>query len=325
MGTAYTYTVRANNGCALQTVTSPGTSATDLSSSIPSGFANNGAADVSACSATGNAVTWAAPSGWNDNGSGSRTYDVLRNGTPLAAGTGLSGAAVNFTDATAVVGTAYTYTVRANNGCALQTVTSPGTSATDLTGSVPSGLANNTAADLDACTASGNLISWTAPTAWGDNASGIRNWTVLRGGVALVSGPCSGALTEAALNCIDTTAANGTAYTYTLQANNGCALNTVTTGASATDNKDVTAPAWGVPSPLTIAKASPNMNFAWPSAEAGATYNTYTSTSAGPPVWGASVNSTTTLAWSDATDLGTATSVFFTTTAKDVCGNETTR
>ena len=111
-------------------------------------------------------------------------------------------------------------------------------------------------------------------------------------------------------------------HTYTVRANNGCGMNAVTTGASAADLADAAAPAMTT---MNLAKATPNLNFSWSSAEAGATYNTYKSASSTPPSWGASANTTGTLSWSDATDLGTGTSVFFTTTAKDGCNNESAK
>jgi hypothetical protein len=312
-GTAYTYTVRANNGCGSSTTSAASASVTDLTGAVPSGLANNTAADANACTATGNAVNWAAPTAWNDNASGTRTWTVLRNGTAIASG--LAVGTLTYTDATAVVGTAYTYTVRAVNGCALNTTTA-GASATDLTGTAPSGLANNTAADANACTATGNAVNWAAPTAWNDNASGTRTWTVLRNGTAIASGLAVGTVTYA-----DATAAVGTAYSYTVRAVNGCALNTTTAGASATDLADTVAPSWASPNPQLIAKTAPNLIFTWPSAEAGATYLSYSATTPNPASW-TSRNTTGTLGWTDAADLGTATSLFFTTTARDACLNE---
>jgi hypothetical protein len=48
-------------------------------SGLPSVVSNNTAADQSACAATGILITWPAdPSNWNDGGTGTRNYDVLR-------------------------------------------------------------------------------------------------------------------------------------------------------------------------------------------------------------------------------------------------------
>jgi endonuclease I len=78
------------------------------------------AVDAVACSASGVAVTWAAPSAWNDDCTSgcSRGFRVLRNGIALASGgcaAPLASTATSCTDGTAVAGTTYTYAVEAFN------------------------------------------------------------------------------------------------------------------------------------------------------------------------------------------------------------------
>jgi hypothetical protein len=224
--TAYTYSVRINNGCSLSATTT-GASATDQVGAAPSSLTNNTAADVSACADSGVTVTWAAPGNWGDNGSGTRTIDVLRGATPIA--TGLAATATTYTDTTGTNFTAYTYSVRFNNGCSLSATTT-GASATDQVGAAPSSLTNNTAADVSACADSGVTVTWAAPGNWGDNGSGTRTIDVLRGGSPIASG-----LAATTTTYTDTTGTNGAPYTYTVAFKNGCGLKSETTGALATD------------------------------------------------------------------------------------------
>jgi hypothetical protein len=83
---------------------------------------------------------------------------------------------------------------------------------------------------------------------------------------------------------------------------------------------DTSAPAMTA---LSVGKSAPNMTFTWTPAEAGATYTTYRSPMGLPPSW-TSRNVTTGLSWANATDLGDGASYFYSTTAKDTCGNEST-
>jgi len=94
----------------------------------PSGMANNTASDLAVCSDTGVQVSWTDPSDWGDGGSGTRTFDVLRNGSPIQ--TGISSATHAYTDTTGINRTSYTYSVRANNGCG-QSSSTAGASASD--------------------------------------------------------------------------------------------------------------------------------------------------------------------------------------------------
>jgi len=95
----------------------------------PSGLVNNTAADLDPCAKTGVVVAWSEPTAWGDSGTGTRSFDVLRNEIPIA--TGLGESTLTFTDGTGVEGVDYTYAVRANNGCGLSAVT-VGATALDL-------------------------------------------------------------------------------------------------------------------------------------------------------------------------------------------------
>jgi hypothetical protein len=97
----------------------------------PTGLINNTAVDPDVCTASGVQVDWAKdPDNWGDGGAGTRTYDVLRDSIPIV--TGIAYATTTYTDATAVPGTTYTYSVRYNDGCGGTTTTS-GVSSADST------------------------------------------------------------------------------------------------------------------------------------------------------------------------------------------------
>jgi hypothetical protein len=94
----------------------------------PSGLTNNTAADVNACADSGVLVSWNQDAGnWNDT-SGTRTYDVLRNGQVIASG--LVYGTTSYTDTTGTNGQSYAYSVRYKNGCG-STATTAGVSAAD--------------------------------------------------------------------------------------------------------------------------------------------------------------------------------------------------
>ena len=101
-----------------------------MASASPTGLTNNTAADLGQCADTGVRITWSRDAGdWGDGGSGMRTYDVLRSGTPIQ--TGIAYGTTTFDDTTGVNGTSYTYSVKYNNGCGLSAVTA-GVSAADV-------------------------------------------------------------------------------------------------------------------------------------------------------------------------------------------------
>jgi PKD repeat protein len=94
----------------------------------------------------------------------------------------------------------------------------------------PSGLNNNTAADLDPCADTGVEITWAAdPSDWGDT-EGTRTYDVLRNGVAIQSG-----IPYGTTSFTDNTAANNLSFTYSVRYNNGCGSSNTTSGASASD------------------------------------------------------------------------------------------
>ena len=99
----------------------------------PSGLSNNTASDLDACADTGVEITWNAdPGDWGDDGSGTRTYDVLRNGSAIA--TGLAYGTTSFVDVNGANGTSFSYSVRYNNGCGASALTSGATAADAIGG-----------------------------------------------------------------------------------------------------------------------------------------------------------------------------------------------
>jgi hypothetical protein len=83
---------------------------------------NNTAVDTNLCVSGGIQISWPKdPDNWGDGGAGVRTYDVLRNGSPIHSG--IAYGTTTYNDATAVAGTTYTYTVRYHNGCGGTTTT----------------------------------------------------------------------------------------------------------------------------------------------------------------------------------------------------------
>ena len=96
--------------------------AADIVGIPPSGLPAVTAADLDVCADTGVQITWAQDAAnWGDNNSGTRTYDVLRNWTPIAVG--LSYGTTTYTDTTGTNGTRYSYRVRFNNGCSFSAMT----------------------------------------------------------------------------------------------------------------------------------------------------------------------------------------------------------
>ena len=320
-GQTYIYTVRYNNSCGFSNTTA-GASAADLLPSEPSGLVNNTADDLDLCADTGVRIAWTQdPSNWGDNDAGIRTYDILRDGTPIA--TGISYATTTYTDNTGTNGISYTYTVRYNNGCSLSATTSPGAQATDIIGTNPMNLNNNTAADADPCLSSGIIISWEAdpnnnPNNWGDNDLGTRTYDILRNGTPIATG-----ISYPNTSYLDTTAVPDSTYTYTVRYNNGCSLSSTTSpGAQSADLSD-TIPCNDIGNRLFVSKSGSNVNISW-SLYTGcadlANYNVYASIAYSTPFP------------SNWTTIGTPTSTSFTdpisssyiaykVLAKDLCGN----
>jgi hypothetical protein len=208
--------------------------------SAPSSLPNNTAVDPSICVDTGVDVSWAMdPGEWGDGAVGTRTYSVLRDGSPIQAGIAYGTTA--YTDTDGVNGTSYAYSVRYINAYGLFADTG-GIAAMDayVTCANPSGLTNNTAQDVDQCVDTGVVVTWTAdPSDWGDAGAGTRSYSVLRDGTAIQPGIAYGTTVYT-----DTTGTNGTSYTYAVRYMNGAGLSSDTAGAQASDLVITPSPLW---------------------------------------------------------------------------------
>ena len=162
----------------------------------PSGFANNTATDLNGCADEGVKIDWSAPSDWGDGGSGTRTFDVLRNGVAIASG--ISSSIMTYTDTTGTNGTTYSYQVRVNNGCGQSTTTSGAAAADNVNPGAPTITAIN---DVNGCAQSGVQIVFTA-------GSGATSHNLWRDGSLVVTGYTSGTT----YNPGDTSSHNYTVY-----------------------------------------------------------------------------------------------------------------
>lgn len=260
-GVTYYYQVVAINNCS-SPQSSTGTNScssavADNIGSNPSGLSNNTAADIDVCVDSGVIITWPAdPAAWGDNATGTRTYDILREGSPIA--TGISYGSTSFTDSTGVNGTSYTYTVKYNNGCGLSSVTNPGAVAADYFAYTPLVSNNNTASDVDACNDTGTQICWDVnPADWGDNGFGTRTYNVLRNSIAIASSISYGTTCYT-----DMTGTNNVSYNYSVQYVNGCNLLSETSGAAAGDFFD-NVPCPSVGNTLIVSKSGTDAALNW--------------------------------------------------------------
>jgi hypothetical protein len=189
----------------------------------PSGLTSN-AGDSVGCSDDGVLIEWSSPF-WGDSGSGTRTFDVLRDGAPVA--TGLSETTLSYTDTTGDNGVSYLYQVRANNSCGLSTMTA-GVSAADNVGASP-----------DEVSSFDNMYSW-------DSVPGADGYRLYRGTYAdlpnlmnLNSDGCiryDGAATSFDCSLEDPSLVTGKLYWYLVTAYTGVCEGTAGEGTRFTRN-----------------------------------------------------------------------------------------
>ncbi len=146
----------------------------------PSGFANNTAIDLNGCNDEGVKIDWSAPSEWGDGGSGTRTYDVLRNGSVIQSGLPVS--TLTYTDTTGTNGTTYNYQVRANNGCGQSTATTGASAADAVNPGAPTITAVN---DVNGCAQNGVQVIYTG-------GSGATSHNLYRDGSLVLTDYTSG-------------------------------------------------------------------------------------------------------------------------------------
>jgi hypothetical protein len=157
---------------------------------------NNTAQDLDPGADTGVRVTWAQdPADWGDGGSGTRTYDVLRDGVAIASN--LAYGTTGYTDTTGVNNTTYTYSVRYRSGCGSTAVTTGATAADAACAPAPSGIPQLTLA--------GDVLDWNA-------VAGATHYDVVRGSVAALLGSGGNFTTATDACAVDETA--DTALTF---------------------------------------------------------------------------------------------------------------
>jgi hypothetical protein len=99
---------------------------------------------------------------------------------------------------------------------------------------------------------------------------------VLRDGVAVASGPCSGTLAYGTTSCVDTTAPPEVAAVYKVRYVNGCALATATTGVAASDVA-LTVPA-DVTNSVIVTESGGNLTLTWNTVPGATRYDVYMGT-----------------------------------------------
>ncbi len=286
-GTSYAYSVEAVNGCNKSSDGGTSISASDdVNGAVFAGISS--AVDISACEGSGIRLTWPAVSDWNDGGTNAdqRQYQVQRSSNGGASwttiGTGPENGLTSYTwdDTTTSAGASYTYRIVTVNGTGCQNDGGVTVSATDAEGTAPTFGGVTGAGDHDGCSATGNDVSWTAASDWGDGGSGSRRYDIYRDGSVIAS------VAEGTTSYQDTDAPVGTSVTYSVKAVNGCGIvDTNTATASATNADAGTPPTFtGLNSVSNPSDGSCGLDLSWSAATAscgGVAYNVYRDTTTG--------------------------------------------
>ena len=311
-GTTYYYTVAAVNSAGTSPYSNEASATPVLvQATVPS-------APRSLVATSGNdsaSLSWSAPA--SNGGSPVTGYDVYRGtspGTESATPLATNVSASSYTDASALNGTTYYYTVAAINAVGI----SPQSNEASATpqASVPS-------APLGLVASGGNgsvVLSWALPA--NDGNSPITGYDVYRGtspgaesGTPLATNVASTAFT-------DTSVVNGTTYYYKVAAVNGVGVSPQSGEASATPSQPATVPS--APQGLTAAGGNGAVNLSWtaPASNGGAAvngYDVYRGTSPGAESGTPVATSVTGTAFTD-TGLTDGTTYYYTVTALNAVG-----
>jgi|GEM_PF-5086111 len=177
---------------------------------------------------------------------------------------------------------------------------------------VPSGMANNTAADENPCADTGACLGWTDPSEWGDLGTGTRTFDVLRDGTAIAT-----ELPASIHAYTDMAGDNGVSYQYQVQARNGCGGSVTTAGIAAADNVAIALTCAGSPSPADGATSvSPAVTLGWGAVSGASSYDVYLGTSSPPGL----VGSTGSTAYQPAA-LAPGTTYYWKIVPRDACGS----
>ena len=182
-------------------------------------------------------LSWSAPS--SNGGSALTTYTLYRSTTSGVLGSALSpspGLSTNYTDTTAVNGTAYYYVVKASNAIG----ESPASNEAPATPSAPA-TAPSAPQSLSATAGNAQVsLSWSAPSSNGGSA--LTTYTLYRSTTSGVLGSALSPSPGLSTNYTDTTAVNGTAYYYVVKASNAIGESPASNEAPATPSAPATAP-----------------------------------------------------------------------------------
>lgn len=208
--------------------------AMDYVAAIPTlGITTTMVADHDLCVGDGIDISWNPVSAWNDDGSGSRGYDLYWDGdgftTPLATGV-TSPYRFDAPD-----GESHTYRIRAINGCNLGTNYGTSLGITDWVAAVPTLPADPTVrvTDLNGCSLSGVQIAWDPVGAWGDNGNGTSRYDLFWSDDGFAT-----PIVTNATSPLTYIPGNNLAYTYRIVATNGCSLNAIYTDGSGADQSE---------------------------------------------------------------------------------------
>jgi FtsP/CotA-like multicopper oxidase with cupredoxin domain len=268
---------------AYQVVALKGTAA-----SLPSNAAHSNAAVAMAGAPTGlTAVTSSGTSvvlSWIDNSINEVAFQVTRTDplgatvtftTPARTGTAKTGVGskVSYTDATAALGTLYTYTVAPVTTAAIAlTATTPAVAAVTGPSSLPikAGLTLNTPLNPTATqTATGITIGWT------DNSTNEIGFQIVRTGVTVAGGtvlPVTFNVTSTATQktatgtartYIDTTAVPGVTYSYTVATTGGTTLLPVYSTAISTTPVTITEVIVAPSAPTAVITSATRITVSW--------------------------------------------------------------
>ena len=266
-GTAYYYVVKASNAIG----ESP---ASNEASATPTPPATAPSAPQSLSATAGNAqvsLSWSAPS--SNGGSALTTYTLYRSTISGVLGSALSpspGLSTNYTDTTAVNGTAYYYVVKASNAIG----ESPASNEASATPSPPA-TAPSAPQSLSATAGNAQVsLSWSAPSSNGGSA--LTTYTLYRSTTSGVLGSALSPSPGLSTNYTDTTAVNGTAYYYVVKASNVIGESPASNEASATPSPPATAPS--APQSLSATAGNAQVSLSWsaPSSNGGSALTTYT-------------------------------------------------
>ena len=266
-GTAYYYVVKASNAIG----ESP---ASNEAPATPSAPATAPSAPQSLSATAGNAqvsLSWSAPS--LNGGSALTTYTLYRSTTTGVLGSALSpspGLSTNYTDTTAVNGTAYYYVVKASNAIG----ESPASNEASATPSAPA-TAPSAPQSLSATAGNAQVsLSWSAPSLNGGSA--LTTYTLYRSTTTGVLGSALSPSPGLSTNYTDTTAVNGTAYYYVVKASNAIGESPASNEAPATPSAPATAPS--APQSLSATAGNAQVSLSWsaPSLNGGSALTTYT-------------------------------------------------